>query len=115
MVVWQSEIIFVLLFIRYRLLRHCSKIFVSSSLSLGAWIQRVPSGEDRAETLAVQLQVRNLRDVRTNLRHFKRIKINSCFIKADDTSLSGIEVYQVALLSDRWRLRQSQSTLPGSV
>lgn len=45
------------------MLRHCSKIFVSSSLNLGASVQTVPSGEDRAETLAVQLQVRNLRDV----------------------------------------------------
>ncbi|XP_059351867.1 trafficking protein particle complex subunit 8-like isoform X1 [Daphnia carinata] len=81
---------------RYRLLRHCSKIFVSSSLSLAAWVQRVPSGEDRTETLAAQLQVRNLRD-------------------ADDTSLSGIEISQVALLSNRWLLRPQQSTIPGGV
>lgn len=34
--------------------------------------------------------------------------------KADDTSLSGIEIYQVALLSNRWQLQSDQSTIPGA-
>ena len=78
---------------KYRTVRHCTKVFVSSSLSLQAWVQRVPGPVTSSEALSVQLQMRNLRD-------------------ADDTSLSGIEIRQVALLSDRWHLRPSQSVLP---
>ena len=57
------------------MLRHCSKIFVSPSLSLTAWQQRVPGIVGRSsdgaptwtETLVFQAQVRNLKDVRTSI------------------------------------------------
>lgn len=88
-------------------------------MSLGAWVQRVPSGEDRTETLAVQLQVRNLRDVIqlnfTKQLILKKIILGYICLQADDTSLSGIEVSQVALLSNRWHLRSDQSTIPGAI
>jgi len=35
------------------------------------------------------------------------------YFQVDDTSLSGIQVRQVSLLSDRWLLRPIQSTVPG--
>lgn len=56
---------------RYRILRHSSKIFVSSSLNVNTLLQYSPSAvhhpqDTFSETLSAQVEIRNLRDVRKN-------------------------------------------------
>ena len=100
-------------------MRHCSKIFVSSSLSLNTWAQLVPGlvteGGQHSETLAMQVQIRNLRDVSCSFVVIGRpITYSSSYSQADDTSLSGIKIQQVSLLSPKWLLQSRGAFLAGT-